>query len=222
MFARAEVLQKITESGVIAVLRRPPADVIDRIAESLVAGGITALEVTVDTPGVWEAISRIAQKLGHRAAVGAGTVLDSETAKRAIDSGAQFLFSPSLHRDVIETANRYGKVVMPGVMTPTEIIQAMQWGADLVKLFPAAALGPQYIRDVRAPFPQVPIVPTGGVNLSNVAAFFAAGAAAVGIGGNLVNPQAAGEDDFIRMQELASRYVAAIDQARTALASKAI
>ncbi|WP_019122118.1 bifunctional 4-hydroxy-2-oxoglutarate aldolase/2-dehydro-3-deoxy-phosphogluconate aldolase [Brevibacillus massiliensis] len=210
-----ELLGKLTESGVIAVIRRVPEDKVDKVAESLVEGGVTALEVTVDSPGAFDAIRRLSQNLKGRAIVGAGTVIDSESARLAIASGADFIFSPSLHQDVIRTSLRYGKIAIPGVMTPTEIITAMEWGAAMVKVFPAATLGVSYVKDVKGPFPHVPIVVTGGVDLNNLAAFVKAGVAAVGIGGHLVNRQAVESGDFAKLTELAAQFTQAVKQARS-------
>ncbi|WP_047152438.1 bifunctional 4-hydroxy-2-oxoglutarate aldolase/2-dehydro-3-deoxy-phosphogluconate aldolase [Aneurinibacillus tyrosinisolvens] len=217
MLPKVKLLQKMTESGVIAVIRRVPQESIEKIAENLVEGGVTALEVTVDTPGAFEAIRLLSEKLQGRAVVGAGTVIDSESARLAINSGAEFILSPSLHEGVIRTALRYGKVAVPGVFTPTEMITAIEWGADMVKVFPAAGLGVKYIKDVKAPFPHIPIIPTGGINLDNIASFFEAEVAAVGIGGNLVNAKAVEPEDFIQIRETAARYVEAIKRARATL-----
>jgi 2-dehydro-3-deoxyphosphogluconate aldolase/(4S)-4-hydroxy-2-oxoglutarate aldolase len=215
MIAKTKLLQSISESGIIAVLRHLPSEHAEAIAESLISGGVTALEVTIDSPGALESIRKLSAAFGDQAIVGAGTVIDAESARLAILHGAEFVFSPSLHRDVISTTLRYGKVAVPGVMTPTEMITALEWGADMVKLFPAAALGPRYIKDVGAPLPQVPIIPTGGITLDNIAPFFAAGACAVGIGGNLVSIREGQVPDFSRMRELASQYSAAVKQARS-------
>ncbi|KAB2329557.1 bifunctional 4-hydroxy-2-oxoglutarate aldolase/2-dehydro-3-deoxy-phosphogluconate aldolase [Cytobacillus depressus] len=214
MLPKVMLLNKLVESGVIAVIRRIPEDQIELVAESLVEGGVTALEVTVDSPGAFTVISKLSKKMRGRALVGAGTVLDGESARLAIQSGAEFIFSPSLHQEVVRTALRYGKIAVPGVMTPTEMITAIEWGADLVKIFPAAGLGVQYIKDIKAPFPHIPVIPTGGINLENVASFVQAGVAAVGIGGNLVDYQAIEESDFERITQTAKQYVTSIQEAR--------
>jgi len=208
------LMRKLTECGVIAVIRRLPEALVEQVAEHLVAGGITALEVTVDSPGAFSVIRRLAERLKDRAIVGAGTVLDAESARLAIDSGADFLLSPSLHRDVIQTALRYGKIAVPGVLTPTEMITAVEWGADLVKIFPASAFGAQYIRDIKAPFPHIPVIPTGGIHLGNLASFIQAGAAAVGVGGNLLDRRAIETGDFAKIEALARQYVTVVQQAR--------
>lgn len=214
MLPKVTLLQRLTESGVIAVIRRIPNDRIEHVAENLVAGGVTALEVTLDSPGAFDAISKLSNQLKGKAIVGAGTVIDGESARLAILSGANFIFSPSLHHDVIKTALRYGKVAVPGVMTPTEMITALEWGADLVKIFPAAGLGVRYIKDIKAPFPHIPVIPTGGIDLNNVASFIDAGVAAVGIGGNLLDRKAIDAADYSKIRDTAERYVSAIRKAR--------
>ncbi|BCU81573.1 2-dehydro-3-deoxy-phosphogluconate aldolase [Polycladomyces abyssicola] len=214
MIQKMFLIQKLTESGVIAVIRRLPEASVEKVAESLVAGGITALEVTVDSPGAFTVIRKLAEKFKDHAIVGAGTVLDAESARLAIDSGAEFLLSPSLHRDVIQTALRYGKIAVPGVLTPTEMITAVEWGADLVKLFPASVMGAQYMKEIKAPFPHIPVIPTGGIHLDNLTSFIKAGAAAVGIGGNLLDRKVIEAGDFSTITAIARRYVTAVQQAR--------
>lgn len=214
MIPKAILLNKLLESGVIAILRQLPEDKLEQTAESLVSGGVTALEVTVQSPSAFAMIQTLASKLKGRAVVGAGTVLDSETARLAINSGAEFILSPSLHQDVIRTTLRYGKVSIPGVATPTEMVKAMEWGADMVKLFPAGSLGVQYLKDVRGPLPHIPVVPTGGINLDNVASFFEVGAVAVGVGGSLVDMNLINNRQFDEITSRASRFVDAIRGAR--------
>lgn len=214
MFEKLANLQKLLESGVVAVIRKVPLESMEQVALALVEGGVTALEITVDHPDSFAAIQTLSRTLKGRAIVGAGTVLDSESARLAIQQGAEFVFSPSLHPDVIRTALRYGKIVVPGVMTPTEMIQAMELGADMVKVFPATGLGVKYIKDVKGPFAHIPIIPTGGVNLENVASFIDAGVVAVGVGGNLVNAKAIAAGDFASITETAKQYVQAIKEAR--------
>lgn len=214
MLPKVMLLKRLVESGVIAVVRRIPEEQVEQVADSLVEGGITALEITVDSQGAFQTIAKLSAKYKGRAIVGAGTVVDKVTAGLAIQSGADFLFSPSLHEDVIQTALRYGKIAVPGVMTPTEMITAIEAGADLVKIFPAAGLGVQYIKDVKAPFPHIPIIPTGGVNLGNVASFIQAGVAAVGIGGNLFDRETLETANYAQITHNARQYVAAIQEAR--------
>ncbi|MED2970697.1 bifunctional 4-hydroxy-2-oxoglutarate aldolase/2-dehydro-3-deoxy-phosphogluconate aldolase [Fictibacillus sp. B-59209] len=217
MLPKVKLLQELTESGIITVIRRMPRGQIIPIAESLVDGGVSAIEVTVDSPDAFLVIEELSDQLKGRAIVGAGTVIDSESARLAIQSGAEFLFSPSLHEEVIRMALRYGKVVMPGVMTPSEMIQAIEWGADMVKLFPASVLGAQYVKDVKAPFPHVPVVPTGGIHLDNAASYIEAGAAAVGVGGSLVHAEAVQTKDYTRIQRTAEQFVSIVNGARQSL-----
>lgn len=217
MLPKVSLLQQLTDSGVIAVIRRVPADKVDQVAHALVEGGVTALEVTVDSPDAFETIKRLSTELKNKAIVGAGTVIDSESARLAISAGADFVFCPSLHESVIRTALRYGKIAVPGVMTPTEMVQAIEWGADLVKLFPGASLGVQFIKDVKGPYPYIPVIPTGGVDLDNVGDFVKAGAAAVGIGSHLVNRTAIEQADYSVIRDTAAKYVEAIRKARTEL-----
>ncbi|UOF90667.1 bifunctional 4-hydroxy-2-oxoglutarate aldolase/2-dehydro-3-deoxy-phosphogluconate aldolase [Fodinisporobacter ferrooxydans] len=214
MLPKVKLLQKMVESGVIAVIRRMPADKIDQIAKSLVEGGVTALEVTIDSPLAFEIIHRLSKRFENHAVVGAGTVIDCESAYMAIHNGADFVFCPSLHEGVIRTTLRYGKVVVPGVMTPTEMITAVEWGADLVKVFPAGGLGVKYIKDIKAPFSHIPIIPTGGVNLENVDSFIEAGVAAVGIGGKLIDSQAVKDSNFDKITKTAIQFVNAVQAAR--------
>ncbi|WLD94117.1 bifunctional 4-hydroxy-2-oxoglutarate aldolase/2-dehydro-3-deoxy-phosphogluconate aldolase [Alkalihalobacillus sp. AL-G] len=214
MLPKVELLQKIEDGGIIAVVRRVPENVVQQVAESLIEGGVTALEVTVDSPNVYRSIEKLANRLGDRALVGAGTVLDSESAWQAISAGAEFVFSPSLSEDIIRTALRYGKIAIPGVMTPTEMIRAMEWGADMVKLFPAGTLGPKYLKDVKGPFPHIPVIPTGGVNLDNIDSFIEAGAVAVGIGVSLVDTKDIESGNFNKIRTNASLYVEAVKTAR--------
>lgn len=206
---RFEVLNKITESGVVAIMRSPGGDVVE-IADALCEAGVRALEITTDTPGVLGLIERLRNTFDD-VAVGAGTVLDPETAKSVIAAGAQFIVCPTLNTNTIEIANRYDKLILPGVYTPTEILTAFQAGAPAVKVFPAVSLGPEYIRQVRAPLAQVPLIPTGGVDLGNAAAFIKAGAAAVGIGGSLIGKGANARADIL---DGAQKLVKTIAEAR--------
>lgn len=212
------MLSKLLESGVIAVLRKVPLEKIEPVAECLIKGGITAIEITVEEPSAFQALERLAIRVGDQAIIGAGTVLDSETAKMAIHRGAEFVFSPTYSPRVVQTVLRYGKIAAPGVMTPTEMLRAYEDGADLVKLFPATGLGVQYIKDVRGPLAHIPILPTGGINLDNVADFIKAGVVGVGIGSHLLSHQAIEKEDYSSIQEKAKQYVTRIRQAREELA----
>lgn len=207
-------LQRLFDSGLVAVIRRPKASQIYSIAEALVEGGVGALEITVDTPGVFEMIKEIKAQFGQRVLVGAGTVLDAETAKTAIDAGSDFIFSPILDEETIKLTIRYGKISIPGVMTPTEIVKAYQAGADVLKIFPGKSLGVDYIKELRGPLGHIPMMPTGGVDVHNVGQFIKNGAVAVGVGGSLLNKQAIEEERYDVLKETAQQLAAAIQAAR--------
>lgn len=214
MLPKVQLLQKLVESGIIAVVRRVPEDSVEEVCESLIEGGVTALEITVDSPHAVRSIEKLSHQYKGQALIGAGTVLDPESAKIAISAGADFIFSPSLSKEVIRMALRYGKIAIPGVMTPSEMITAIEWGADAVKLFPAGHLGAQYIKDIRAPFPHIPVIPTGGVTLDNIESYIKAGAVSLGIGGSLVNQRIIETRDFKQLKTNASLYVNAVKSAR--------
>ncbi len=183
---KQRLLRQLYEQRIVAIIRGITGEGLDSLVGTLVESGIRIMEVTVDTPGVYDKIQRIKDEYGDEVAVGAGTVLDSETARTAISAGAEFLVSPSLNVDVIKTAKRYGKAVFPGCMTPTEIVQAFEAGADVIKVFPASVVGPRYFRELSGPLGHIPLMPTGGVNLDNARDYVEAGAAAVGLGSALV------------------------------------
>lgn len=207
-----ECMAYIRQSGVIAVLRGLDPEAALKTADALYEGGITVLEVTVDAPKALESIEALCGAMKGRALVGAGTVLDAATAAAAIRAGAAFLFAPNLNEEVVKTANRYGRMAIPGVMTPTEMVRAAEAGALAVKLFPANVLGPAYIKQVRAPLPHIPIIPTGGIGPENAADYIRAGAIAVGAGGGLLGGDvAAGRFDRItqRARELVNVVAAA-------------
>ena len=206
-------LESIHASGVIVVLRGLETAVALRTAEVLYAVGIRVVEVTVDSPGALRTIEALTAELPNDALVGAGTVLDGAAATAAIQAGARFLFAPNLNAAVIRTANRYGRLAIPGVMTPTEMMQAAEAGAPAVKLFPANVVGSEFIRQVRAPLPHIPIIPTGGISEQNVAEFIRAGAFAVGVGAGLLkdDPQN-GRYDAVKQRAL--RLVERVAEAR--------
>ncbi|HYK72273.1 MAG TPA: bifunctional 4-hydroxy-2-oxoglutarate aldolase/2-dehydro-3-deoxy-phosphogluconate aldolase [Pseudoneobacillus sp.] len=207
-------IHRLMDSGLVAVIRRPQAEKIAQIAEALVKGGVGALEITVDTPGVFSMIEQIKQEFGERVLVGAGTVLDAETAKTAINAGSDFIFSPIVDEKTIEMTLRYGKISIPGVMTPTEMVKAYQAGADILKIFPASSLGPNYLRELKGPLGHIPMMPTGGVSLDNVTEFIKNGAVAVGVGGTLLNKQAIEENRFDVLTDIAQKFVSLIKSAR--------
>ena len=210
-----ETFSRIVESGVVAVLRGVPADQLIGIAEALEKGGVTAVEVTADTPDVADLVGELAGSFADdEVVVGAGTVLDAETARTVLMAGAEFVVSPSLHEDVIETCNRYGAVSAPGVMTPTEAVRGYEAGADFVKVFPAKTLGPAHVGAMKGPLGQIPMMPTGGVGPDNAADFVDAGAFAVGAGGALVDYDAAERGDYEAITETAREFTRVVEEAR--------
>ncbi|RAZ81211.1 bifunctional 4-hydroxy-2-oxoglutarate aldolase/2-dehydro-3-deoxy-phosphogluconate aldolase [Planococcus halotolerans] len=210
-----ENLIRLKESGLIAVIRKPKQSQIHQIAEALVEGGTGALEITLDTPGALDMIRELKEKFGDRVLVGAGTVLDAPSAKMAIDAGSDFIFCPSFDIETIQMANRYGRISIPGVMTPTEIVNAYSAGADLLKIFPGAALGEAYIKDLQGPLGHIPMMPTGGVSLDNVETFIRNGAVAVGAGGSLVDSKAIAEERYEVLTDLSRQFIEKIKNARS-------
>ena len=209
-----ETLSRLVDSGVVAVLRGVPADQLIEITEALREGGVTAVEITADTPDVAEKLGEVAGSFDDEVVVGTGTVLDSETARTTLMAGAEFVVSPSLHEDVIETCNRYGAVSAPGVMTPTEAIRGYEAGADFVKVFPAKTVGPAHLGAMKGPLGQIPMMPTGGVSPDNAAEYIDAGAFAVGAGGALVDYDAAERGDYEVITETAREFTQVVEAAR--------
>ena len=210
----SETLSRLVDSGVVAVLRGVEADQLIEITEALREGGVTAVEITADTPNVAEKLGEVAGSFDDEVVVGTGTVLDSETARTTLMAGAEFVVSPSLHEDVIETCNRYGAVSAPGVMTPTEAIRGYEAGADFVKVFPAKTVGPDHLGAMKGPLGQIPMMPTGGVGPGNAADYIEAGAFAVGAGGALVDYDAAARGDYEEITETAREFVQVVEDAR--------
>ncbi len=207
-------LKRIVDCGVLAIVRFERSEQLVQVAQAIKAGGVDVIEFTMTTPNALAILEASTREFGDDVLLGAGTVLDPETARAAILSGARFVVSPSLNPKVIELCHRYSVIVVPGALTPTEILTAWELGADLVKVFPAAAMGPGYIKDVLAPLPQVKLLPTGGVSLGNVAEFIKAGATAVAAGSSLVEKKAVAARDFARLTETARTFIAAIREAR--------
>jgi 2-dehydro-3-deoxyphosphogluconate aldolase/(4S)-4-hydroxy-2-oxoglutarate aldolase len=214
MMEASEDLARIVEGGVVAIVRLDGAAPLRTVADAVIAGGIDVIEFTMTTPGALRVLAEASSALGNRVVLGVGTVLDAETARSAILAGARFIVSPTLSEAVIRTCRRYGVVSIPGAFTPTEILAAWELGADLVKLFPAGSVGPQYLKDVLAPLPQVKVVSTGGISLENVGAFIRAGAAAVAVGGNLVSRSAVAAGQFDKITETARLFRSAVTAAR--------
>jgi 2-dehydro-3-deoxyphosphogluconate aldolase / (4S)-4-hydroxy-2-oxoglutarate aldolase len=211
---RQETLNRIVESGVIAVVRLPSPERLLDVAAAVEAGGVVAIEFTMTTPGALDALAEATAALGDRVVMGAGTVLDGDTARAAVLAGARFIVAPTLSRETIEASHEHSAVAIPGAFSPTEILTAWAWGADLVKVFPATGLGPAYLKDVLAPLPQVRLVPTGGLDLATAGAFVAAGAAAIGVGSALVDPRTVADGDLAGITERARAFRAAVDGAR--------
>ena len=212
--SRIDDLNRVLKTGIVAILRSPSSDQLTSVARALLEGGIDVIEVTFTVPGALEILAAVKKDLGDRVLLGAGTVLDPETARAALLAGAEFIVSPSVNLDVIRLCHRYDKVIIPGAFTPTEILAAWEAGADVVKVFPSDCVGPGYLKALRGPFPQIRLMPTGGVNLETLPAFIKAGACAVGVGGSLVEPQAIREGNFARLRDLAGQYVDALNLVR--------
>lgn len=211
---KLSVMQKMINSGVIAVVRAENWKEALRIAESVKAGGIKAIEVTMTVPGALEAIEELSGTYTQeQLIIGAGTVLDAETARAAILAGAEFIVSPALNIDLVKMCNRYQKVSMPGAMSIGEIIEVMEAGGDFVKFFPGSAFGPEIIKAIKGPLPYAPLVPTGGVSLANIADWIKAGCEAVGIGGELTKGAKTGDYDLIT--NTAKSFVEAVSNARS-------
>lgn len=203
-------LNRLLASGIVAVIRAKSGELLVDVAEALLAGGVEAIEVTFTVPKAAEVIEKVADKLGDRIFLGAGTILDAQTAQVAITAGAQYLVSPTLNLDVIRYCKRHGKLALPGALTPTEVVTAWEAGADVVKIFPSDVGGAKYLKALKAPLPQIRMMPTGGVTLDTATDFLKAGACALGVGGNLVEQAALERRDFARITSLAEQFVAIV------------
>ena len=217
---KTEVLRRIHDTGLIPVVRAESAELAIRAVEAITAGGVNVLEVTMTVPGAIGVIEQLATKFGGEALIGAGTVLDRETADRCIQAGAQFIVSPALNEDTIAFCRANDVAVFPGALTPTEVVRAWKAGADAVKVFPASAVGgASYLKSLKAPLPQVELIPTGGVSLSTAADFIAAGAFALGVGADLVDLKAIRSGETEKITQAARAYIAAVNEARRSLSS---
>jgi 2-dehydro-3-deoxyphosphogluconate aldolase/(4S)-4-hydroxy-2-oxoglutarate aldolase len=211
---RQATLNDLFDVGVIAVIRADSGEQLVNVCRALSKGGVRACEITMTTPGALAAIAAASQALGEDALIGAGSVLDAATARAAILAGARFIFSPILNVEVIEMAHRYDCVAVPGALTPTEILTAWSAGADVVKVFPANHFGPQYLKDIHGPMPQVKLTPTGGVDLTTSADWIKAGAVAIGVGSSLVKKELISNSKWDELSALAKQYVDIVDSAR--------
>jgi 2-dehydro-3-deoxyphosphogluconate aldolase/(4S)-4-hydroxy-2-oxoglutarate aldolase len=207
-------LARVLNSRIVAVMRTQQGHVLGDVAEALLAGGVEVMEVTFTVPKAHRILEQVADRIGDKLLLGAGTVLDTETARVALLSGARFIVSPTLDVKVIELCQRYDALVMPGALTPTEVLTAWQAGADIVKIFPSELTGPRYLKALHGPLPQIRLMPTGGVNLLTAADFLRAGACALGISGSLVEAEAVSSGNMARIESLARQYVEIIRETR--------
>lgn len=213
-----EILSRIKEVALVPIIRTPSADSALSAVEALRDGGINCVEITMTVENAIQAIEKTADRYGDQVLLGAGTVLDPETARICILAGAQFIVTPSLNPKTIELSRRYGKPIFPGGLTPTEVLAAWEAGADAVKVFPCNALGgPKYIKALKAPFPQIELFPTGGVNLDTVSEFLSAGSAAVGVGSELVDAKSIANGDYRTISDRARRFRETANNSRPAV-----
>jgi 2-dehydro-3-deoxyphosphogluconate aldolase/(4S)-4-hydroxy-2-oxoglutarate aldolase len=215
--AKEQKLERLLRCGIVAIIRAPDGSLLVDVAQALLAGGIDVMEVTFTVPRADRVLEQVADRLGDKILLGAGTVLDTETARTALLAGAEFIVSPVVNHDVIRLCQRYDKLVLPGALTPTEILSAWEAGADIVKVFPSDITGPKYLKAVHGPLPQIRLLPTGGVTLETAADFLKAGACALGIGGSLVEAKAVAAGDFARIESLARQYVKIVQDTRASM-----
>jgi 2-dehydro-3-deoxyphosphogluconate aldolase/(4S)-4-hydroxy-2-oxoglutarate aldolase len=211
---RDSTLKRILEGGIVAVVRSESGEQLVKVVSALAEGGVTAAEITFTVPDAVEVIRQVRRELGDAIVLGAGTVLDAETARIALLAGAEYIVAPTTNLEVIRLCRRYDQAVMPGAFTPTEVLSAWEAGADVVKIFPADVGGPAYLKALRGPLPQVRLMPTGGVDLETAESFLKAGACCLGVGSQLVEPKAVAAGDFGRIRELAGRYAAIVQRVR--------
>ena len=212
---REKSVSLLREVGIIPIIRAASADAAVAVAEALLQGGLTVAEITFTVPNAVQAIERVAKRFPGKLLVGAGTVTDAEAARRAMDAGAEFIVTPCLVPEVIEAARRADVAVLPGALTPGEVFAAFRAGGDMVKVFPVQNVGgAAYLRALRGPFPDIPLVPTGGVTLENLTELFKAGAAAVGVGTELIPKDALARRDYAAIAALAKQFLAGVRQAR--------
>lgn len=212
---RQQIKASMVDIGIVPVVRTTSAETAILAIEAIYRGGIRAAEITMTVPGAVRALERVADQFGDKIVLGAGTVLDPETARICMLAGAQFFVTPSLKIATIEMANRYSKVICPGALTPTEVLTAWEAGADIVKVFPCGNVGgPKYIKALKGPFPQIEMIPTGGVNLETAGEFLKAGACAVAVGGELVDAKLIQQGNYDEIEARARQYLTIIAKAR--------
>lgn len=219
---KSQILSIITGCGLVPVVRAASAAQALQAIQAIQRGGIPTAEITMTVPGALRLLEQCADYFGDKLLLGAGTVLDAETARACISAGAQFLVTPALRRSTIEIARRYSKPIMPGALTPTEVLTAWESGADVVKVFPCGNVGgAAYIKALKGPFPHIEMIPTGGVNLKTAGDFLKAGACAVAVGGELVDMKSAAEGRFDRIEQRAKEYLDVIAAARAEMSGAA-
>ncbi len=214
MFTKAEILERVKSTGVLAVIRGPSPELTIKMVEALVTGGVTGIEITYSTPNAEDVVAALAKKFGDEILLGMGTLTKPSQAESAKAAGAAFLVSPVCEPELVRSMVASGLAVMAGALTPTEVFQAYTLGADVVKVFPGSLTGPSYIKALKGPFPNIPMMPTGGVNSNNVKDWFAAGAVAVGAGSELCPPNLAKEGKFEEISRLAADFVQVVKAAR--------
>lgn len=207
-------LDRVLNCGIVAIIRASSGEQLVKVARALYEGGVDVIEVTFTVPNVLEILQAVRKDLGDKILLGAGTVLDTETCRAALLAGAEFIVSPTVNVDVIKMCNRYDKLMMPGAFTPTEVLTAWEAGGDVIKIFPGEIGGPNYLKALHGPLPQVRIMPTGGVDLETLPSFFKAGACAVGVGSNLVEKKAVETGDMERIRSLAQQYSSLVKQCK--------
>ncbi len=211
--SRSEILNEIIDGGIVAILRLDNADKVIPVSKSIFNGGIRAIEVTMNTPNALQCIAELSKIVG--VIPGVGTVTDKNMAINAIQAGAEFVVTPITKKEIIEVCHDLGKPVFSGAFSPGEIFQAYEWGADIIKVFPADQLGIEYIKAINGPFPQVKLMPTGGVSIDNIDNWYEAGAVCVGVGGSLTNPEIIKKGDWEKMTKMAKDFTERIDHYKT-------
>lgn len=216
-----QIRAAILDIGIVPIVRTSSAETAVQSIEAVYRGGIRSAEITMTVPGAIKALEKLADALGDKMVLGAGTVLDPETARACILAGAQFIVTPALRTSTIEMAHRYSKIICPGSLTPTEVLTAWEAGADFVKVFPCSNMGgAKYIKALKAPFPQIEMIPTGGVNLDTAADFLKAGSAAVAVGGELIDAQTIKEGKYEVFEERSKQFLAVVSKVRAEMASR--
>jgi 2-dehydro-3-deoxyphosphogluconate aldolase/(4S)-4-hydroxy-2-oxoglutarate aldolase len=221
MKTKAQIIERLLNPGIVAVIRADSSEQLMDVAGALARGGVTAMEITMTTPNALETIRKVSDHFGDKILMGVGTVLDEVTTRMAMLQGARFVVSPVFKKEIIAVCNRYGVPVVCGAYTPTEALSAHENGADFVKIFPADGLGPNYIKNLKAPLPMLQIIPTGGVDVNTCGAFLKAGCAAVAAGSSLVSKEVLKNKDWAKLEQTAAAFVAAVAKARQEIAAGA-